>query len=555
MPQLHTHDILIIGTGAAGLSTALRLADHAKIAILAKKTANEGSTYYAQGGIAAVVNHQDSINAHINDTLTAGADLCDETTVRLVVEQGKECIDWLLEKGMPFSTEKNVKGENVLHLNREGGHSHRRIAHVADTTGQSLSNTLEDQVQQHPNIEIFEHHHAIDLITAKKLGEPSQKVVGCYVYDALQHQVKTFAAEAVVLATGGASKVYLYTSNPDIATGDGIALAWRAGCRVVNMEFIQFHPTCLYHPEARSFLISEAVRGEGGKLLLPDGSSFMHRFDSREELAPRDIVARAIDHEIKRLGVDCLYLDISHKSSAFIKDHFPMIFDKCLQWNIDITQQPIPIVPAAHFTCGGIMIDHNACTDIPGLYAVGETSFTGLHGANRLASNSLLECLVFSKQASKHLIANLKKTDPPESLPFWDESQVSDSDEEVVVSHNWDEVRRFMWDYVGIVRTNKRLQRANHRVELLKQEINEYYRHFRVTADLLELRNLVIVADLIIQSALLRKESRGLHYTRDYPSPDTSQPPRNTVLEPTTTHVNIGALSRDDDNRRSGTRS
>jgi L-aspartate oxidase len=526
------HDVLVIGSGASGLSLALRLADHARVAVISKTALTESNTLYAQGGISAVLDAEDSIESHIQDTLIAGAGLCDPDVVRLVVSQGKECIDWLLERGVPFTEVESENGGHQLHLTREGGHTHRRVVHAADATGLAVETSLEQHARAHPNIELFEHHNAVDLITARKLGGLEQRVLGAYVLDAKAQKVKTFRARYVVLASGGASKVYLYTSNPDIATGDGIAMAWRAGARIANMEFIQFHPTCLFHPHARSFLISEAVRGEGGRLLLQDGSPFMQHFDPRGELAPRDIVARAIDHEMKRLGVDCVFLDISHKPAEFITDHFPTIYARCLELGIDITHEPIPVVPAAHYTCGGILTDRDARTTIPGLYAVGEAACTGLHGANRMASNSLLECLVFAKQAAEDILAGLADCPAPPELPEWDESQVTDSDEEVVVAHNWDEIRRFMWDYVGIVRTDKRLQRALRRVELLKQEIAEYYGHFRVTSDLLELRNLAIVAELIIRSALLRKESRGLHFTLDYLATNNAQPPQNTVLSP-----------------------
>jgi len=526
------YDVLIIGSGAAGLSLALRIAGRARVAVLSKTALTETNTLYAQGGISAVLDADDSIESHIQDTLNAGAGLCDPDIVRLVVSLGKECIDWLLERGVPFTETNTENGVHHLHLTREGGHTHRRVVHAADATGRAVEISLARHVRSHPDIDLFEFHNAVDLITAKKIGRDGNRVLGAYVLDTNAGKVKTFRAPVVVLATGGASKVYLYTSNPDIATGDGIAMAWRAGACIANMEFIQFHPTCLYHPHARSFLISEAVRGEGGKLLLPDGSPFMHRFDPREELAPRDIVARAIDHEMKRLGIDCVYLDISHKPADFIKSHFPTIYARCLELNIDITAQPIPVVPAAHYTCGGVRTDRRARTDVPGLYAIGETACTGLHGANRMASNSLLECLAFAKQAAEDIIETLPGIPAPPHLPEWDESKVTDSDEEVVVAHNWDEIRRFMWDYVGIVRTDKRLQRALRRVELLKQEIAEYYGNFRVTGDLLELRNLVIVAELIIRSALLRKESRGLHFTLDYPGTNGREPPRNTTIRP-----------------------
>lgn len=534
MDQDITYDALIIGSGASGLSLALRLADRARVAVLSKVALSEGNTRYAQGGISAVLDAQDSLESHIEDTLVAGAGLCDSGAVRLVVSQGKECIDWLLEHGVAFTEIESTDGAHHLHLTREGGHTHRRVVHAADATGRAVESSLEQHARAHPSIDLFEHHNVIDLITSRKLGLAGpQRVLGAYALDTRSHRTRTFRARVIALATGGASKVYLYTSNPDVSTGDGIALAWRAGARVANMEFIQFHPTCLYHPHARSFLISEAVRGEGGRLLLPDGSPFMQRFDPRGELAPRDIVARAIDHEMKRLGADCVYLDISHRPADFIRSHFPTIHARCLELGIDMTRRPIPVVPAAHYTCGGVVTDRQARTDISGLYAVGEVACTGLHGANRMASNSLLECLVFAKQASLDIMERLGDIPPPPPLPNWDESQVTDSDEEVVVSHNWDEIRRFMWDYVGIVRTDKRLQRALHRAELLTQEIAEYYGNFRVTSDLLELRNLVIVAELIIRSALQRKESRGLHFTLDYPERDETHPPQNTILEPT----------------------
>ncbi|MGR9114885.1 MAG: L-aspartate oxidase [Gammaproteobacteria bacterium] len=534
MNHQNQYDVLIIGSGGAGLSLALKLADQARIAVLSKCIISEGSTYYAQGGISAVLDAQDSLESHIADTLDAGAGLCDPEIVKLTVTHGRESIDWLRQQGVVFTEERTESGEKQLHLNREGGHSHRRIVHTADATGKAVSTTLIERAQEHPNIRLFEYHNVIDLITnthTKQEGKPS-RVLGAYVLDIKANKVRSFAARTVALATGGASKVYLYSTNPQIATGDGIALAWRAGCRISNMEFMQFHPTCLYHPHGHSFLISEAVRGEGGKLILPDGSPFMHKFDPRAELAPRDIVARAIDHEMKKRGIDCVYLDISHKPAHFIREHFPNIYERCLKLDIDITKQPIPVVPAAHYTCGGILTDSNACTDIPNLYAVGEVACTGLHGANRMASNSLLECLVFAERASIDILKKLPNLPEPGPVPEWDESKVSDSDEEVVVSHNWNELRNFMWDYVGIVRTDKRLSRAMRRIELLKSEIAEYYGNFRVTSDLLELRNLVIVAELIIRCAQQRKESRGLHYTLDHPESDSRHPPKNTILEP-----------------------
>ena len=525
-------DVLIIGGGAAGLSLALRLADTARVVTLAKGELHEGSTYYAQGGISAVLDAGDSIESHVQDTLIAGADLCHTDTVRFTVEHARAAIEWLSAQGTPFTRESNAEGGAEYHLHREGGHSHRRIVHAADATGRAIQTTLEQRARQHPNITLNEQCSAIDLITGRKLGLGGNRCLGAYVLNRHTGQVEVCAARFVVLATGGASRVYLYSSNPDGSTGDGIAMAWRAGCRVANMEFIQFHPTCLYHPQAKNFLISEAVRGEGGALLLPDSSRFMQHFDPRLELAPRDIVARAIDHEMKRLGAECVYLDISHKPADFVRSHFPNIYAKCLEYGFDMTQQPIPVVPAAHYTCGGVMTDRAARTDLEGLYAIGEVAFTGLHGANRMASNSLLECLVFAAAAADDIRSRLEHAPEPPSLPDWDESRVTDSDEEVVVSHNWAELRQFMWDYVGIVRTDKRLQRAQHRVDLLLREIDEYYGNFRIGGNLIELRNLAQVADLIIRCALARRESRGLHYTLDYPKANESTPGRDTVLVP-----------------------
>ncbi len=525
-------DVLIIGCGAAGLSLALRLADTARVIALAKGPLHEGSTYYAQGGVSAVLDAGDSIESHLQDTLIAGAGLCHPDAVRFTVEHGRAVIEWLSEQGVPFTREPNAEGNVDYHLHREGGHSHRRIVHAADATGRAIQTTLEARARQHPSITLHDHYSVVDLITSRKLGWSGNHCLGAYVLNRHTGRVEVIAARFVVLATGGASRVYLYSSNPDGSTGDGIAMAWRAGCRVANMEFMQFHPTCLYHPQAKSFLISEAVRGEGGVLLLPDGNRFMQHFDSRLELAPRDIVARAIDHEMKRLGAECLYLDISHKPAEFIRSHFPNIDAKCREYGFDMTREPLPVVPAAHYTCGGVLTDLTGRTDLERLYAIGEVAFTGLHGANRMASNSLLECLVFAAAASADIRARLPRVPDPPALPEWDESRVTDSDEEVVVTHNWQELRRFMWDYVGIVRTDKRLQRARHRVELLLREIAEYYGNFRVSNNLIELRNLALVADLIIRSALERKESRGLHYTLDYPTANDSAPPRDTILVP-----------------------
>ncbi len=546
MHTQHQYDVLIIGSGAAGLTLALRLAKRTRIAVLAKGPIQEGNTFYAQGGISAVLDREDSIESHIADTMDAGAGLCHPEVVRYTVEHGPEAVQWLVDLGVPFTRHKEARGANTFHLTREGGHQHRRVIHAADATGKAVETSLVDSAHSRDNIDLFEQHIAVDLITAKRLGQADNRCLGAYVLDRGKGRVEVFRARFVVLATGGASKVYLYTSNPDTSTGDGIAMAWRAGCRIANMEFNQFHPTCLYHPQAKSFLITEAVRGEGGKLLLPDGKPFMQRFDPRAELAPRDIVARAIDHEMKRLGYDHVLLDISHKSAAFIHEHFPTVQQRCLELGIDMTREPIPVVPAAHYTCGGILTDLHGRSDIQNLYAAGESACTGLHGANRMASNSLLECLVFASAAAADVDARLDATPMPPELPEWDESQVTDSDEEVVVSHNWDELRRFMWDYVGIVRTNKRLERARRRVELLQREIQEYYGNFRVTNDLLELRNLVQVAALIIRSAQLRHESRGLHYTLDYPQPDGSRPPQDTVLVPGDDEA-LGSPARRDD--------
>ena len=527
MSQLN-FDVLIVGSGLAGLTLALNLAQTKKVCLVTKRALLESASGWAQGGIAAALSQEDSPDKHIRDTLSAGAGLCDESVTRYVAENGPRAIEWLIDQGVPFTRDQN--NSTGYHLTREGGHSVRRVIHAADATGQAVQLTLGEKARSHPNITVLERHIAIDLITDAKMGRSDvnkSRCYGAYVLDSSAGRVDTISAHSTVLATGGAGKVYLYTTNPDSATGDGIAMGWRAGCRISNMEFVQFHPTCLYHPHAKSFLISEAVRGEGGLLKLPDGSRFMPWHDDRAELAPRDIVARAIDFEMKKRGLDCVYLDISHKSEEFLREHFPNIYARCLELGIDITKQPIPVVPAAHYTCGGIVTDLDGKTDLDNLYAIGETAHTGLHGANRLASNSLLECLVFGQAAAADI---LRLPDMPVvQLPPWDESRVSDADEEIVISHNWDELRRFMWDYVGIVRTNKRLQRAQHRIKLLHEEISEYYANFRVTSDLLELRNLVDTADLIVQSAMLRHESRGLHFSKDYP--DLLPEAVNTILK------------------------
>lgn len=528
----HSFDVLVIGSGAAGLSVALRLAQHGKVAVLSKSGLSEGSTFYAQGGIAAVLDATDTVDAHVNDTLIAGAGLCVEESVRFTVERSRAAIEWLISKGVRFSTDDSTDGSGGYHLTREGGHSHRRIIHSADATGRAVQTSLVEAVQQLPNVRLLERYIAVDLITTHKLNLPGNRCIGAYVLNLASGEVETIAARFVVLATGGASKVYLYTSNPDIASGDGIAMAWRSGCRVANLEFNQFHPTCLFHPQAKNFLVTEALRGEGAYLKRPDGSRFMPDFDERAELAPRDIVARAIDSEMKRLGADSMWLDISHKSAEFITSHFPTVYERCLQFGFDLTKQAIPIVPAAHYTCGGVVVDLRARTDVGQLYAVGEVAWTGLHGANRMASNSLLECLVFGEAAAEDILAEWNRVPRAPKIPLWDTSRVSDPDEAVVVSHNWHEVRQTMWDYVGIVRTDKRLQRAQRRIAMLQEEIREYYRHFHVTNDLLELRNLALVAELIIKSAMQRKESRGLHFNQDYPNTLPDHEASQTILLP-----------------------
>ncbi|WP_288418658.1 L-aspartate oxidase [uncultured Acinetobacter sp.] len=524
----HQFDVIIVGSGGAGLSLALSLPSHFNIAILAKSSLTEASTFYAQGGVAAVLDKTDSIQQHIDDTMVAGAHLCELDAVKQTVEGGRPSVDFLLKQGVEFTLDEDAQ----LHLTREGGHSQRRIIHAADATGKAISTTLVQRAQEAPNLTIFENFVAIDVISLHKLGHTDQpnRAVGLYALEEATDRIHTFLAPFTALACGGAMKAYLYTSNPDIATGDGIAMAYRAGCRVANMEFNQFHPTCLYHPQARSFLITEAMRGEGAYLRLPDGERFMLRFDSRAELAPRDVVARAIDFEIKRLGIRHVWLDITHKPAAFIQEHFPTLYARLLELGIDITTDMIPVVPAAHYTCGGVVVDENSQTDLEGLYAIGETSYTGLHGANRMASNSLLECFVYGMSAASDIERKFTQPFDFPDVPAWDDSQVTNADEDVVILQNWDELRSTMWNYVGIVRTTKRLQRALHRIEMLKSEITEYYQDYRVSKNLIELRNLVLVSEMIVRCAMQRKESRGLHYTLDYP--ELGSELRKTVLTP-----------------------
>jgi L-aspartate oxidase len=523
-------DFLVIGSGIAGLSFALDVAPRGRVAILTKKDKAESNTNYAQGGIAAVLAADDSMDMHIADTLDAGAGLCDEAVVRTIVEDGPQRVQDLIARGMEFSSRSGTSDLAALDLGREGGHSRRRVVHAKDATGREIERALLAAVEAHPSITVLENHLAVDLITTEKLGYPGPNTcLGIYAFDRIAKGVQTFLAPVTVLATGGCGKVYLYTTNPDIATGDGVAMAYRAGARVANMEFIQFHPTCLYHPEARSFLISEAVRGEGAKLQDAAGASFMERFDERKELAPRDIVARAIDAEMKRTGADCVFLDIRHRGAEFIRERFPMIYSTCLKFGMDITRVPIPVVPAAHYQCGGVVAGVDGTTDIAGLFCLGEVACTGLHGANRLASNSLLEALVMAHRLFLRL-----QTHPPARIntgvPPWQEGSVTESDELVVVSHNWEEIRRLMWDYVGIVRTNKRLQRAASRLQNLEREVREFYWNFKLNSDLLELRNLVLIAQIIVESAMRRKESRGLHFNADYPVCEDPACAANTVL-------------------------
>ena len=531
----HSCDVLVIGSGAAGLSLALCLAKEAKVIVLSKSELSAGSTNYAQGGIAGVYNtadDNDSVEEHIEDTKIAGGGLCDPDAVEFTLRNAKSSIAWLIEQGVPFDEkeEEPTDEQSPYHLHREGGHSHRRIFHAADHTGHTIQETLNQRVLEHPNITVLDHHNAIDLITTRKLDLAGNRVLGAYVFNTVSNKVETIKAKFVALCTGGASKVYQYTCNPEVSSGDGIAIAWRAGCRVANMEFNQFHPTTLYNQKDRNFLLTEALRGEGALLKRPNGTRFMDDYDPRGELAPRDIVARAIDHEMKKLGVECMYLDISHKTPEFIRKHFPTIYERCLKAGIDMIHEPIPIVPAAHFTCGGVMVDRRGRTDLECLYAVGEVSYTGLHGANRLASNSLLECVVYGQAVAKDILGRLPLAIDPPAIPAWDESQVTDADEEVIIQHNWHELRLTMWDYVGIVRTDKRLERAMHRIKLLKDEVNEFYSNFRVSSNLLELRNLLQVAELIVRCAMKRKDSVGLHYNVDHPNkPDVYKP---TILSP-----------------------
>ena len=525
-------DFLILGTGIAGLSYALKAAQHGRVAIVTKKQRAESNTNYAQGGIAAVMSKEDSFEFHVRDTLTAGAGLCKEATVRTIVQEGPARIAELIERGMNF-TERELPdepGHMEYDLGREGGHSKRRILHAKDMTGREAERALLAAAAEQSNITIYEDHIGIDLITTKKLGQTGpNRCLGAYVLDKIQGEVLTFAAPVVVLATGGCGKVYLYTTNPDIATGDGVAMAYRAGAAVANMEFIQFHPTCLYNPRAKSFLISEAVRGEGGVLKSVDGVEFMDKYHPLKSLAPRDIVARASDIEMKKTGADNVLLDITHKPARFIIERFPNIYETCLKYGHDITREPIPVVPAAHYQCGGVVTTVDGETEIAGLYAIGEVACTGLHGANRLASNSLLEALVCSHRAARHGLAH-RTPRPSLEIPAWQAGHASNADELVVISHNWDEIRRLMWDYVGIVRTNKRLERAKARIAHLQEEIQEYYWDFTVTNDLLELRNIATVAELIVACALQRPESRGLHYTLDYPEPDPAWAQRDSVV-------------------------